>query len=93
MNIRCVVSCRDANGVPTFYPCEVDCSRRQYEDGEHYEAAAELADDQGYDDVGVVYDENDGPAFLFEHYFGEEAINETCDDDFDPEIEEQFDSD
>lgn len=70
MKIKCVVSCRDANGVPTFYPVEAEATAAEYEDGDHYERAAAAATAAGYESVGLVYDENDGPAWLFARLFG-----------------------
>lgn len=69
--IRCVVACRDAGGTPTFYPIEFVCSTEAYENGDHYLVAQEMAREDGYESVGIVYDENDGPAWLFRHMFGE----------------------
>lgn len=69
MKIRCVVSCRDANGIPSFYPCTVEVTEEQYKEGDHYDEADVLATDAGYEDVGLVYDENDGPKFLFDNLF------------------------
>lgn len=65
MVIRCVVTCRDSSGTPTFFPCSVQCSEGDCEDGEHYEMAKELATDGGYESPGLVYDEFDGPSWLF----------------------------
>lgn len=65
MLIKCVVSCRDANGTPTFWPCRVGVTDGQYGDGVHYDQAADAALDEGHDEVGLVYDERDGPAWLF----------------------------
>lgn len=67
--VRCVVSCRDASGVPTFFPCTIECVKREYDDGTHYAEAQAWAEDEGYEDVGLVYDENDGPQFLFDNLF------------------------
>lgn len=41
MKIRCVVACHDVNG-PNIYYVKVKCTEKQYDAGEHYEAA------QGY---------------------------------------------
>jgi hypothetical protein len=68
MQIKCVVSCRDANGTPSFFSCVVSCTQAQYDDGDHYSAAALLANENGYEGVGLVYDQNDGPPWLFAHF-------------------------
>jgi hypothetical protein len=73
MKVKCVVACRDASGVPTLYPCVVRITKDGYDGGDHYDLAREEADDAGYE-VGpgtLVYDEDDGPAFLFRHFFPE----------------------
>lgn len=74
MKIRCVVACRDASGSPDFYPCTVRVSQNQYEEGVHYDKAKELADGDGYEstDFAPVFDEYDGPDWLFRHVFADE---------------------
>lgn len=68
--IKCVVACRNAGGVPDFYPVIVVCSQEDYDDGYHYDLAEDAADEAKYetDDSGLTYDENDGPAWLFAHF-------------------------
>ena len=67
MKIKCVVACSDANGKPTFYACVVDATPSKYAHGEHYVVARGMAEDDGYGSEMVVYDEKDGPAWLFEN--------------------------
>lgn len=69
MKIRCVVSCTDSNGAPALFPCTVETEFPYYNDGLHYEEAQEYAKSQGYSNIGIVYDENDGPQFLFDNLF------------------------
>lgn len=72
MTIRCIVACFDSNGKPEFFPCVVNVTDSEYNDGLHYRTAIELASEKGYDAslIGsVVFDENDGPDFLFDHFF------------------------
>lgn len=70
MDIKCIVTCRDANGVPTLQPCIVcGITKDEYDDGKHYELAKAQITEGGYEDVGLVFDEHDGPAHLFKHYF------------------------
>lgn len=69
MNIRCLVSCEDSNGKPVFFPCDITMTKAEIDDGDHYVAAREKADDEGYKKMGLVYDEQDGPSVLFKHYF------------------------
>lgn len=70
MDIKCIVSCRDANGTPTLQPCIVcGITKAEYDDGKHYELAKAQIQESGYEDPGLVFDEHDGPAHLFKHYF------------------------
>jgi hypothetical protein len=62
--IKCVVSCQAADGRPSFYPIRVRCTQKQQDDGGHYRAAREACDVQQYTNIGLVYDENDGPQWL-----------------------------
>ena len=73
MTIKCVVACHNASGEPDFYFVKVECSQVQYDNGEHYELATYVARQQGYEAPMVVYDEKDGPQFLFEHFIWESA--------------------
>jgi hypothetical protein len=73
MIINCVVACRNAEGVPDFYFCKVECTQDDYDVGLHYELAEEAAYADGYEGSMVVYDENDGPDWLFEHFVWESA--------------------
>ncbi len=53
---------------PDLFPVIVECSQPDYDDGQHYDLAREEAGAAGYDEPMVVFDENDGPAFLFGHF-------------------------
>lgn len=69
MKIRCVVSCVTADGTPSFFPCEVEVTQEEYNNGSHYDMAKDMAFEADFEQCGVVYDENDGPTFLFAHLF------------------------
>jgi hypothetical protein len=73
MEIKCVVACRNASGESDFYFCKVECSEEQYDVGDHYELAEDSAREEGYEGPMVVFDENDGPDFLFDHFVWESA--------------------
>lgn len=75
MLVKCVVACRDASGCPTFFPCSVSVSQDDYDDGAHYDIAKNEAGDYGYEFglAAIVYDENDGPEWLFEQFDWEKA--------------------
>ena len=68
LQVRVVVSATTYDGTPGFFPCKIMCHLSQYEDGFHYEAAKELAKDYDFEGEMVVYDEQDGPAFLFNQF-------------------------
>jgi hypothetical protein len=72
MIIKCVVACRNAEGVSDFYFCKVECSQDDYDVGDHYEIAENAAFADGYE-PHLAYDENDGPDFLFDHFVWESA--------------------
>ncbi len=78
--INCVVACHNASGEPDFFFCRIGCMQEQYDEGEHYEAARCQAQLQGYEGDFVVYDENDGPNWLFEHCVWESAGTVEVDD-------------
>lgn len=73
MIVKCVVACRNASGESDFYFCKVKCSQDQYDVGEHYDMAENHAREEGYEGPMVVFDENDGPSFLFDHFVWESA--------------------
>ena len=79
--VKCVVACRNANGEPDFFPCTVNASQEQYDEGEHYDEAEQIAAEQGYEKPFLVYDENDGPAWLFDRMFpkGNQPANPNMD--------------
>ena len=81
--VKCVVACRNFNGVPDFYYCIVACTVAQYDQGDHYAAAVIAADEVGYTvngyvDSNVVYDEYDGCAWLFHHFVRDTATIKVC---------------
>jgi hypothetical protein len=71
--IRCVVACTNASGEPDFYFCKVRCSPEDIDNGHHYDLAEERATQEGYGGSMVVFDENDGSSFLFDHFSWESA--------------------
>ena len=73
MEFKCVVACHNASGEPDLYFVRVSCSEGEYDNGEHYERAEDAAYEKGYSAPMVVFDENDGPGFLFERFVWESA--------------------
>lgn len=45
------VACIDSNGSSTMVGYDVECTREQYDDGEHFDMAIELAENDGYTGV------------------------------------------
>jgi hypothetical protein len=76
--IRVVVAATHPSGHPGFCPVNVQCTELQYEQGEHYEAAKENAQESGYEGPDyVAFDEKDGPAWLFANVDWSEAQTVT----------------
>lgn len=73
MKIKCVVACRNAEGVSDFYFCIVECNQEEYDVGKHYDIAENAALENGYEGPFVTYDENDGPNWLFDHFVWKSA--------------------
>jgi hypothetical protein len=59
MRVRCVVACHDCDG-PNLYFVYVNCTKQQYQEGLHYEAAKQFIEDN-YSVGGPFWmcDEND----------------------------------
>lgn len=72
--VRCVVSGLNANGRPDFFGTVVDVDFEGYNNGEHYDIAVARAERAGFEEVNIVYDEKDGPAWLFDNMFGEAPV-------------------
>jgi hypothetical protein len=69
MKINCVVACLNASGTPDFCPVRVKCQQEQYDNGDHYDAAREAASRLSYETGEcIVFDENDGPRWLFKRF-------------------------
>lgn len=73
MEIKCVVACRNCEGSPDFYFCKVTLAEAAYDVGAHYDLAEDSAREEGYEGPYVVFDENDGPDWLFDHFVWESA--------------------
>ena len=58
--IRCIVTCTNANGEPDLFFVKVQCTKKDIEHGQHYDAAREAACQAGYEaNIGsLVYDED-----------------------------------
>jgi hypothetical protein len=62
---RCVVACYNAAGVPDLVAYRVKCLSMEFVHGDHYMAAQEQAENDGYDTPAVVFDDKDGPDWMF----------------------------
>ncbi len=56
--LKMIVAAVNAAGEPDFFFCKVNCSESEIDDGEHYEAARTLADEEGFE-TRLVFDERD----------------------------------
>ena len=59
MKITVISACHNANGEPDFAMTEVECTREQYDEGEHYEMAEEQLADNDYEPPFVHFDDMD----------------------------------
>lgn len=55
--MKMLVSCLNANGSADMFACEVDATEDQYKLGEHYELAIGMAEQNGYEQPFLCYDE------------------------------------
>lgn len=68
--VRCVVACQGCDG-PTLYNVTVaGITQEAFDNGEHYDRAKEDAEESDYEEPFVVFDEEDGPEWLFRHFYG-----------------------
>lgn len=68
LEFKCVISSHNGQGEPEMLCCVVLCTRDERDNGEHYDAARNYASERDYECDGIVYDEGDGPDWLFEHF-------------------------
>ncbi len=61
--VAVVVLMDDSDGKPALFPCLIECSKKDRNQGRHYRAAQWAVEYNGNEPVGV-FDEND-PAFAF----------------------------
>jgi hypothetical protein len=58
MIVRCIVACHGFDGPDLFF-CKVECTKEDYNNGDHYIVARDKAEEEGCDGPFVVMDEND----------------------------------
>jgi len=64
--MRAVVCCRDSNGVPTLVPVRCRVPADSVQEGDHYESIGiALAEQEGYERIAQVIDEDDFHALAF----------------------------
>jgi hypothetical protein len=59
LELRMIVAGYNANGEADLFFCKVRCTRREYNDGEHYARAGNAAVQEGYGGHLVTFDEHD----------------------------------
>ena len=59
-----ITACMRMSGEPTFARTEVEVTHEEYENGLHYDLAAERLLDAGLEEPFVHYDSFEAPAFL-----------------------------
>ena len=79
--IRIVVAGTNANGEPDLFFCRVICRQEQYDKGEHYDAAADTAIQNGYESPFVIFDEHDPPKALFNLFAWDNASDHDISED------------
>jgi len=68
MIVRCVTAGTNPNCEPDFHICKVECDDEQYSEGEHYLAAREQAEKDGYCNELVVFDHHDMEDWFFDNF-------------------------
>ena len=63
--MNAIVTCRDANGVPTLVTVRCIVCAHHVPEGEHYDLIAAAMAEEGYDRVMEVIDEDDFHALEF----------------------------
>jgi hypothetical protein len=56
--VKCAVFGLNSNGEPDIFFCKIKCTEEQYNKGEHYDKAKEVAEENCYDPI-LACDEND----------------------------------
>lgn len=56
---KLVVLCRNSEGAPEFFKCELQTTEAQVQNGEHYALAENAAEDQGFEGPMLAFDRND----------------------------------
>lgn len=92
ISVKVVVLCTNSEGSPEFCTHEVQCTKKQYDDGDHYDIAKNAAAKEGYETPMVAFDENDAAARqlddkMVEFLHGKpitaaEQVRIQCGDDF-----------
>jgi hypothetical protein len=56
---KIIIACRDANGSPDMFLTIVNATNIECENGEHYDRAEKIAEEQGYEGPFISYDESE----------------------------------
>ncbi len=57
--IKAVVLCSNSDGSPEFFTCEVQATNDEIENGEHLDAAKQMAAEQGFEGPMIAFDRGD----------------------------------
>jgi hypothetical protein len=84
MIVKCVVAGYTLAGKPDFYFCNVECTKEEFDNGDHYDAAEAEAEANSFAaDNMVAFDEFDGPDWLFKYFAWHTATTVRADGDDD----------
>lgn len=59
MKVKCLVMCTNANGEADCVPVVVECTKAEYENGKHYDAAEGICSENGYEPKFKTFDEKE----------------------------------
>jgi hypothetical protein len=85
MIVKCVVAGYTLGGEPDFYFCNVECTKEEFDSRDHCdtaEAEAAALNSLVVDNM-VVFDEFDGPDWLFKYFAWHTATTVRADGDDD----------
>lgn len=71
--IKVAVVAINANGVPDFFRCVIECSQAEIDNGDHYDKAMKLAEDANYE-PRLAIDEHDSAWSMLKPLEGEDEL-------------------
>ena len=79
--VAVVTACTRADGCPDFTFTEVEVTQQEYDNGVHYDLAAQSLAERGYEKPYVHFDDREAPPFLHKavrEYLGIGASDNGC---------------